>query len=407
MLLYVTYRYSVFQSFPPVLSESLFCQISTKHMTGWTFIRLWFATVFSLTTNSVAQINNFEECMQMELLSNRGVAFMTSVFYNDNIYSFGGKTVDSTVDKSIRRYFLQDTNNPCNDLNASNTSSWEIIGNATTGFLSYYGAELDKSHNILYFFGMGIHNHSNINNEENSENETVWKYDFKYNVLNETTGISIPNNGYSYSTAYDSNRGFIYLLGGRDLSTGFLMSSGSFLQVFDIATQSFLVINSNNSTNNSNDNNNNDNNNNMSFVQLKDYIDFSGNNIKTRVYGKCVYDELKDKIYYFGGSNDNDDNYTLNTILVYDISNGLWYELNNTMMVDRMNFEVIKIDRDVWIFGGYSTSQASSLQSIEVFNLDTEKAEYARSGDTGDQIVLSNKKDGVSGKLFISHDQLI
>lgn len=314
------------------------------------------------TVLSNLSIKSFQQCADLKLPG--GATYLKSVFYNNSIYIFGGSLDTGFADRSIKRHLIDW--DICSNDSVSSNNDWETIYEASTGFLTYYGSELVNYDNkdFLYIFGPYL------------DYGALWKYDFENNILHENTDKIVPSDGIRYCTAYDKSRNFIYVMGGNDVNG--VIDSSKFLNIFDVTTDAFIS----NVTH-------------VGFAQLSEFSDIS-----PRSYGQCVYDDVTDSIFYFGGI--DTDYVVLSTVLSYNITKSVWQIEWNEMQDDRGDFTLVKIDRKVWLFGGYSAAIANSLDDIEMYNLDTRTSRYATYNDS--PITMHSHNWGVSGWL---HEFLI
>ena len=329
--------------------------------------------------NADIAIKSFKECSDMELATDLGFAYMKSVYYNNSIYLFGGQKSDLTFDNSIRTYPVDkascyQTSNTTYSTTDDNTASWRTIQSASRGFTGFYEAEYASNENAVYIFGTSGYNNP------------VWKYSFDTNILNEATGLNLPTLADNYCTTYDSTRNLIYILGGftHDGSSFHFVESNTFLQIFNVTTETFL-----------------DNGDFMQhgFVQLNNNSGSGGGDISTRGYGQCMYDDISDSIYYFTGT--SSEFVGLKSVLIYDIGKGKWSELEDELNEFRVYPEVVKIDRQMWVIGGAELfPNSTELNTIEIFDLDSQISNYAKYDN--EPVLLSSKRWAVSGMLFVT-----
>lgn len=142
-----------------------------------------------------------------------------------------------------------------------------------------------------------------------------------------------------------------------------LIDTDKFLQVFNVTLQTFLNefdFKNNEFVEPANGNNNNNN-----------------NSISSRAYGQCIYDDINDTIYYFGGINTINNGNQFNEVLDLDLIIGYhiklkhWWILENKLSRlsrSRIKFEAIKNDRKVWIIGGISLISNEMVKEMEIFN---------------------------------------
>ena len=188
----------------------------------------------------------------------------------------------------------------------------------------------------------------------------LWKYEFDTNnwINNQ---IEVPIGNSYVTTCYNSLDNIIFVFGGSNLA--------SFMSVFNVTNNTFL---------------------NNEQMEQNGFIQLNNSDLLTRD-GKCVYDNINNIIYYLGGfsyySGDNQN-------LMYDIHGAKWESLD-TAIECMSDCSIVKIGREIWIFGGYSGETGFETDIIQIFNLDTQITTYANYDGQG--VVLYGQCIGVSG----------
>ena len=323
--------------------------------------------------DSKIQINSFSILKNFQLVNN--VSQIKAICYNNSIYTFGGSFNSTFRDPNIYKYDFDCQSGSYGITDDNNTTLTQVestiinsagIGN---GFSIFYGSTLVED------------NYNNSNSNSNYTNNTklymfgvltateypqTWIYNFNTNTLDTLADLTITMNTLVLEpcSTYDKTNNYIYILGGWAVNQGSIVDEENFLQVFDITTQTFLHT--------------------VDDLNWQPLSNFS--NYYSRIWGRCTFDSKNNKIYYFGGFNSEDG--TLDSILIYNINKHIWNELSNTLPFDIAVFDLLRIGRQIWLFGGVSLSNQLYTPTIEYIDLDTQVSGILMNQQTGEPVLL-------------------
>lgn len=340
-------------------------------------LHVWFCTIVCLLNfNNVEgwiDIDSFEKAPATDFSLFNNASDVKVVYFNDSIYAFGGRlglnisTGRLSRDRNIYKY---DYNEKKKKL-----EKYRIIYSLDIPFVCFHGSVLVDAQNdpsnstILYMFGVET---------DYSYPGLTWRYNFDTNTVYKSI-ISMNTEIIRACTTYDIKRNYIYVIGGQALTDTGIVDEANFLQIFDVTEQSFLTLNGDKSESDDG----------HDFVEFKSIDEFG---FKSKIWGSCAFDDKTDKIYYFGGY--NADVYISDSILVYDIANVEWFELDNSLEYNVLFMESLKIGRHIWLFGGihYNLNfyQDEYLKIIQDFDLDTGVTSVAKN-NKNKRITLDNR----------------
>ena len=283
----------------------------------------------------------------------------TGFDYYGKLCSIGG-IFDGDVQKSIYCYNITnitcDENINTDDLIDNNNEWYKMeeelpfamrMGNSQYALIEEHNINNNYSHAVLYIFGPG-QDHDDLNMQLTG---AIVKYDFIEGEI-EMLDSMIPGNATDPCVCYDETRQLIYVMGSYTYDNAYIV-----LYVFEIKSQRILSQSE-------------------AFdlygivTKLPDYIKHP-----SRQYGNCHYNREQELIYYFNGIDWSVWHWEIiNSILVYDLANHVWYEVDDVFIQPRVTNSMAFMNGLYYFIAGeiYPNKtydyEPSYISSVEVYN---------------------------------------